>query len=430
MAASAAGSVKSNWSPSAMPKRERGLRRFSGADIGKALLLAFVSILLGWQVVRTSAVDGLLKQGPHAAALVSPRDPRPKVAIAMFEFRQRNGTVSRAASDRAIKALARAPLAEEPFVLAGLRARMAGDLAGTQRLLEEARHRNPRSRLARLILLDGYLRQNRIDEAMTEISILAALIPQASTALVPELAKMARHPATRNAIARVLQKDPAMQEAVLRQLAESGSDPALILHIAGPSAGRRATGPGPSWQSLLMENLVKKGDVGRAYRLWQSFAGIKTEGNQKGLYDGRFEGLPGAPPFNWSLKTGNAGVAERTKAPALEVAYYGRLPAELANQLLILGPGRYRLQFRAEGDATGEGSKLVWTIACQPRNASVMELPLTKIGYAARSIAGDFTIPASGCPAQWLRLSGIQGEFANVQNVTISDVQIRKAGMP
>lgn len=412
-----------------MKRRGEGRRRTFGAgDISKALLIALGAIFLGWQVVRTSAVDAMLKERPHAAAAVSPGDPRTAIALAMFEFRQRNGTLNRARSDRAIAGIARAPLSEEPFMLAGLRARIAGDLEKSKRLLEEARYRNPRSRLSRLLLLDGYLRTNQVDKAATEIGVLSALVPQTSTVLVPELARMVRNPATRGAIVRVLERDPAMQEALLQQLASSGSDPDLILAVAGQRAKAPPTGSSSSWQALLIDNLVEKGKVPQAYRLWQSFAGIKAEAGAKGLYDGRFEGLPGVPPFNWELGSGNAGVAERTKAPALEIAYYGRLPAELASQLLMLGPGRYRLQFRAEGDASGDGSRLVWTLACSPSKTSLLELPLRKIGYSARLVAGDFTIPASGCPMQWLKLSGIQGEFSNAQNVTISDVQIRKAG--
>lgn len=408
-------------------KHEKQLRTFGAGGVAKALLLALAAIFLGWQVVRTSAVDGLLKLRPNAAAAVSPKDPRTAIAVAMFEFRQRNGTISRARSGPAIQALSRAPLAEEPFVLAGLKARIAGDTGKAERLLTEARDRNPRSRLARLILLDGYLRTNRVDKAMIEISVLAALIPQAGTVLVPELAKMARDPKTRGATVRVLQRDPAMQEAVLSHLASNGSDPDLILSVAGPKAGAGAAGPPPAWQGLLIDSLVKKNKVEQAYRLWRSFAALNAEAG-KGLYDGRFEGLPGVPPFNWKFGVDNAGVAERTKKSSLEVSYYGRLPTELASQLLMLRPGRYRLQFRAEGDATGEGSRLAWTLICHPRKTPLLELPLRKITYSPRLVAGDFTVPASGCAAQWLRLSGIQGEFPNAQNVTISDVQIRKAG--
>jgi hypothetical protein len=129
------------------------------------------------------------------------------------------------------------------------------------------------------------------------------------------------------------------------------------------------------------------------------------------------------------LLTGSAGVAERSPGRGLEISYYGRERAALASQLIVLGPGRYRLSFRAEGDATGQGSKLAWLVTCNTgAGAQLLEVPLQRVGAAPKAIAAAFTVPASGCPAQWLRLTGLPGEFPTGQTATISAVQIRPEG--
>jgi hypothetical protein len=389
----------------------------------KIVLALAGAAFLAWAVIKTSAVDALVRRSPGAAAMVAPDHPKVKIALAMAEFRLRNGYVGKAGRAAALSAFRQSPLIEEPFLLEGVAAIAAGDEAKGERLLAETRRRNPRARTARLILLDRYLRDNRAAEAGVEIAVLNRLIPRAAEVLVPELARMVRDPRTAPALIGVLRRDPAMREAVLAHLAGSGADPDLILRIAGRQAGPAAEGP--PWRRLLLAKLTEKGDVARAHRLWRGFTGLGPSGAEKGLYDGRFEGLPGDPPFNWLLVGSNAGVAERTKDPALQVEYYGRLNGELASQLLILRPGRYRLQFVAEGDAKGEGTRIAWTVTCHGASAPLLALPLTGISSAPRTLAGDFAIPAAGCPAQWLKLAGTAGEIASAQSAAIRDVQVR-----
>jgi hypothetical protein len=146
-----------------------------------------------------------------------------------------------------------------------------------------------------------------------------------------------------------------------------------------------------------------------------------------GLYDPRFQGLPGPPPFNWKLTAGNAGVAERGQGGGLQVEYYGRAPLELASQMLRLVPGRYRLAARVEGDASGEGARLAWRLLCAGGGAEIASLPLRGINYSPRVVAAEFTV-SSGCTVQTLRLDGTPSEFPEAQNVTVGEISISRAG--
>ena len=399
--------------------------RLTPANILKIVLAAAGAAFLAWWVVKTSAVDALVRSNPVAAAAIAPDHPRVRMALAMLEFRLNQGRLSESGRRSAIATLADWPLTEEPFYLAGVHATAQGRTELGERLLVEARRRDPRARTPRLILLDRYLRQNRVSEAGIEIAALNRLVPQAADRLIPELTKMVRDPKTGAALIQVLAHEPALQQAVLGNLAASGADPDLVLRIAGSNSATSPTRDGLPWQRSLLAKMVEKGDVARAHRLWRGFTGLPPAGDEKGLYDGRFEGQPGAPPFNWLLVSGPAGVAERIKGPALQVEYYGRASVDLASQLLMLKPGRYRLQLRAEGDAEGEASTLVWTVSCLGRN-SILDLRLKGIDYTPRTIAGTFTVPA-GCGAQWLRLHGIAGEFARAQSATMSELRIEAA---
>jgi hypothetical protein len=342
--------------------------------------------------------------------------------MAMSEFTERKGSISPPRADAAIKALAQAPMADEPLFIAAAQAVIRRDNATALPLLEEARRRNPRSRLSRLLLLDQYLRAGRVADAASEMTVLARLLPEASKVLVPELARMAADPASQRALITVLRQDPDMHQAVLKHLVSANADDALILKLAREGASGTPSEP-PIWPAMLMHNLVQRGDVGRAQELWRQLGGAKPP---EGLvYNGRFKQDAALPPFNWALDTTPAGVAEIGRKPGLQVEYYGRQRAALASQLLTLSPGTYRLQFEAEGNTSGEGSRLAWEISCAGSSASLGRAEMVGIDYDRKKLSLRFAVPRTGCNAQWLRLVGEPAEFPKTQNVLITNLDIR-----
>jgi hypothetical protein len=401
-------------------------RLIDSQRIARWIRVAFSAVgalLLAWQVVKTSAVDALVRRSPGTAFMVSPNHPRVRIALAMAEFQAKHGRLSLTARVGAMDALRGAPLTEEPFYLAAVDALATGREADGERLLLEARRRDPRARAARLILLDRYLRTKRMAEAGVEIAALNRLMPRAGEVLVPELARMVGDPQTGAALVRVLAQEPVLQQAVLESLASVADDPALILKIAATTKTKAGRAEGLPWQRALLKKLIERGNLRQAHSLWRSFTGLPSSADGKGLYDGNFQGAPGAPPFNWQFTANAAGVAERIKEGALQIDFFGRDNVELAAQLLLLKPGVYRLQFGAEGNAGGNGSRLIWTVSCSGSKAQLLSLPISEITYKARTFGVTFNVP-NGCSGQWLKLTGLAGEFPKAQTVLIKEVKV------
>lgn len=391
------------------------------------MLLAGGALGLGWLAVQAAAVETYGRRAPEAAARFSPDDPRVAIGTAMRQFRQKGGAIEPEAARRATDALADAPLAEEPFLIAGLAALVAQRPAQAAPLLEEARRRNPRSRFARLLLLDRYLRTGEVKPAVAEIAAIGRLIPEASRVLVPELAKFATRQDSAAATAQMLRGDAEMRGAVLYHLATQKAPADEVMRLASDT-GRIVPGQPEQWQGRLLENVVAAGDLATARTLWSRFAGVDEAAIRGGIYDPRFQRLPGPAPFNWSFSSSGAGVAEPTRAPALQIEYYGRADAELASQLVTLAPGRYRLSYRAAGSTPGQASSVSWRVSCHPGAAEVASLPIAKLSYTPAVRNGTFTVPASGCSSQWLRLIGTPSEFPAVDSITLSDLGIAKVG--
>lgn len=406
-----------------MRNRRRSRRSgFSPGAIVRIVLAAAAVLFVGWWAAKTAVVGELGYRNPFLARAVAPDDPRAAIRLAMFEFMVRNGRVSPESQRRAIDALRRSSLADEPFLLAAVSAAAAHDEAREEKLLTESRRRNPRSRFTRLLLLDIYLRHGRAEEAGGELAALNRLVEGAGGAVVPELGRLARDPKTRPGLARLLRRNPDIRDATLESLAANQSDTELVIWLARESGSGGDPRHPPHWQAVLLTRLVGAGDTARAYRLWQAATGAGGNAGSKGIYDPDFAGAPGAPPFNWELTSDAEGVAERAHG-ALQVDYYGRAQHSLARQLLMLAPGSYRLGFQAQGDAKGDGSQLAWSIACTGGKEPIALLPLKEVGSSPKAFSTAFTVPG-GCGAQWLALDGKPGDVAAEQTATISKLRI------
>lgn len=318
-------------------------------------------------------------------------------------------------------AVQRQPLASEPLFFYGMRALEGEDLAKAEGLLIEARARDPRNSYARLALMALYLRTGRVRQGSAELAVLARLEPRGNQLLVPQLVRLTSSAEAREALVEAVGDQPIMAD-VLAKLATDGGDPETILALARRQPVR-TDGSFAEWQRLLLARLVEGGEERRAYDLWRRFVG--SDQNDP-IYDADFRGRPGAPPFNWELSVNDVGAAERGRNGGLELEYFGRKSGQLARQLLMLRPGRYRLAFDVEGSATGQGSRIELRIACRG-GANLATLAFRDVSTTRRRAELDFAVPG-GCEGQWLTFAGEAAEFPVIQRLTIPRLSLTAAG--
>ena len=362
---------------------------------------------------------------PQVAAEFAPDHPRVVAERVNHELQSQGGLVSGDTKGAARTALRSAPMLMEPLLLGAIDRLLVNDDRRARQLLTHALARNPRSEIARLLMLEIDLRTNDVRRAVFDMTILGRLLPDVRKVFVPELARLARDPRTNRTLAPVLRADPDIMAQVLVHLAGEGASPRLILELAG----NIPTAPPPpnvtDWREPLLQAMVARGEFENAHRLWAAFAGMNANGSRRSVYDGGFRRLPGLPPFNWKLSASEVGAAEPAKAGGLEVQYYGREAGDLATQLMTLAPGRYRLVFRAEGEMGDAAQpRLFWRIACAAKGPLILDLPIVKISFAGRTIASEFNVPAA-CSGQWLKLVGVPTEFPKVENLTIREIGIQ-----
>ena len=388
----------------------------------RALLVLPLAVLLALIAVRA-----MVFQSPssHPLRVLQPMFPGHVDALVDGAMRQigtsaaRGGSMPQSAHQAILRAARKAPLAPEPFLVEGTIAQIAGDGPRAETLFVAARMRDPRAPAARYFLAERYLRTNRIAAGLNEMAALARLSEKASEPLAPALAAYARTPGAVPQLRQFFRDLPVNRAVTLNILAQDPANAELVLALAPPLPLRQS--PPPNWPISLVSALVTAGNYAAAEDVWRRINGIRNRGL---LYDPQFRDRSAAPPFNWQLTSGSAGVAEASGGGGLSIIYYGRVDIALANQLLRLPPGAYRLSMRVETPTSASG--LAWTIACGTGGKQqLLALPLT---IARKGVLGaTFTVPTADCAAQWIELHGRAGESAETAQLTISDLKLETA---
>jgi hypothetical protein len=417
--------------PPEPPKR----RPFSWRGAALAGLLMVGGLALAAAQLTQGLSDAEAKEAP-ASALAW----RPGAAPALA--RQAELLLGTGAADEktlaAVEGLARRALAADPlngsaFRSLALAAGLRGDMAGEARLMTIAGDRMKRDIPAVSWLVADRLKAGRYVEAAERADGLLRAWPiSMHAAMTSQLTDMAGSQGGAITLARLLDTDPPWRARFLTDMAKRGDNPGAAMALfTAMRAGRRP--PSETETSALVNRLVKDGLYQEAFLVWAQLLPDEGIRNLADPYDGGFEGLPGSAPFNWQTFDRPGVLSEPAAAPggegrALYLRFTGTVPPPvLARQLLALTPGRHRLSGRWKADRLAGGRRLVWTLRCAERAATMAGEgePLSGTSaWQAMSIAIE--VPA-GCTAQWLSLMA-PGRGTLSGEAWFDDLKITRAG--
>jgi len=308
-----------------------------------------------------------------------------------------------------------APLEPEPYLVQAALDSRAGKYERAERLLMHARRLNPRAPAARYLLADVWLREGKIVPALEEMAVLSRLLPGTTVQLAPALAEYARTPGARDKLAPIVARNPRLKGPLLTALAADPANAQLVLALAGPDA--RSSEPEMRvWQEQLLQGLLKRNQYQQAHALWRKMTAVPVDQDAL-LFNGSFAQVASPPPFNWKFYSGPAGLTESNNG-RLRVLFYGRQPATLASQTLVLPPGVYRLRAPVTGSAAR--GAIFWTLKCLPAGTELMRIDATSGGR-------EFTVP-SGCSAQSLELAGEIQDMSNETDIQVGPATIERVG--
>jgi len=400
-----------------MPTPDNDQTRGS-ALIVRTILVSVTAVLAGSVVVRNAVVAQYAETRPELAARIWPSHPASKLWSGLTQIglnaRERKpvgpvilGTIRDAA--------AKSPLAPEPFLVRGVEAQLSGHPSLAREAFLAAKLRDGRSIPARYFLAEQYFRSGDAAHGLREIALLARMVPNGVAGLAPFIATYAKDGRNRPQLLSLFRSDPQLEEAALTTLAADAGNADLVLELAN-SSNRP-----PLWADRLLGTLVAAGQFEKAHGIWARLAHIAPSSSQL-VFDPGFRGSNAPPPFNWTLTSSTVGLAERQPGGRLHVIFYGQEDGVLANQLLVLAPGRYRLAMDLTGDLSHAGS-LSWTVTCRVEYGIGVSLRLSDSKLAPQGVM--FDVPAD-CPAQQLQLVANAPELPQQADITVSGLNLSR----
>ena len=311
------------------------------------------------------------------------------------------------------------PLDPDAQAYLALAAEAKGDTSRARGLMELALRSDGRSLRPRLWLIDHALRHRDYPTAVALLDRLITVIPLRRAQTVAAMAAIVRDPASHPAITKMLATNPGWREDFLYALNQQGMPPDAIFRLTAQNSAKASA---LFEQSALLQTLLKNHEYERAYLAWINFLPETSLKQVGAIYDTEFANLAGPAPFNWQLLNSPDGSAEFRTPKGLTASYLGAAPATLAQQTILLSPGRYRLSTVASGK--DEYNQLAWVITCARGGDAIVTTRLLKLSDRRQKYSSIFQVPASGCEAQQLALTGAPGEFPRTADAEIDTIHI------
>lgn len=373
-----------------------------------ATLLA--GALVAFLIVSGAQARRSLSQDPEVALAWRSNDGQALSAVAERQFLN-----AKAAGRPAVEAgaLARRSLEAGPLDVRALRvlgwvAEDSGDSDRALRLIKLAAARSQRDVSSHLWMFYNRVSARDYDAAFGHADALMRYggLRQDTATVVSTLAASDSRAAA--ALARRMAYGPGWREVVLSDLALN-RDPAKALSVmlAIKEAGSDIT---PKESAILASRLVQEKRVQEAYLSWILLQPASSLGAARNVFDGEFEGLPGAGPFAWNFSGARDGdVVEIASGPSgsgqvLSARTRGGVKSVLAEQMLLLAPGVYRLATRSYNDSAADPG-MKWVVSCHDSAAELLSLAPGPGATAVWTDSKATFVVSQDCPTQKLVLT-------------------------
>lgn len=374
-----------------------------GALAGAAsYLLITAAVLLGWQIL----IQPLMQRAPVAAAVrIAPGSPQVLGRAAEAELAA--GRIDNAAL-LARDALSRAPFDVRALRVAGLAEARSGREARANDILTLAGNWSLRDDPAHAWLVAYRLRRGDYASSFAHADTLARRREGELPQVFQLFTTAARTDPGRAlpVVASLLTARPPWRTAYLNSLLGSAGG----LQVSANLAILLQSGRAPLTNAELRQlytNLLDKGLLDALIVVRQRLD--RPPVTASAVTNGGFNDASAPEPFQWRLEQRAGLIAEvmpdddHPDDPALRVDFDGYTPGLVAEQLLLLPPGLYRLTASARVE-TGDPADLIrWTMTCIPGDSRVLSAGAADRSVGWKSVAATFTI-APGCRGQFLRL--------------------------
>ncbi len=336
-----------------------------------------------------------------------------------------------AAGTLAEKALLRTPVDAEAVRNVAMGRLAAGDYKSARAIIHLGENLSRRDVPTQMWLIEDRVQAGDIITALSHYDRALRTSPESRPVLLPILAQAANDPSIARALAARLTVRPEWWSDFLGRFIMVATSPEAIGDII---AGLRLD-PGVDMdRNRLITMWMRLVDIGRYTDARRLYDRVNHGATARSLVvDGGFEHDRGMPPFDWQLidEADRSAVRERRDGASGNVALTigGAGGGEVARQLLVLTPGRYRLNARVGAVSPEMTAPPILSVTCAQSGASVIAIDFPTRRGPGR-IAGEFTV-SPGCQVQWLSISsasdaGYLGDNPWIDDIALTPVATRR----
>lgn len=376
---------------------------------GISIAVVVAALLLAVLIIQTGIAGVARYASPEQTLRWAPGDARALAGVSELVLTADAGPAQKdRAADLARDAIRRDPTLGTPFRILGFVAEASGDRARAKRLITHAELLSRRDLPTQLWLIDDAVARADMTGALRHFDVALRTSMLAPAVLFPVLNKAISEPDVVDALAGTLAARPSWRDRYLADAIDKSPELAGLVRLEAKLRARNSPLDGAQMQQLLYRMTEGKA-FAQVARLRPAV--VPAAALSQPVIDPGFDVEGGLFPFVWSLFDKDGVWARRT--PVSETSNALRLDfhadtgrgGELARQLLVLKPGRYRVQWIGGHNAPDGVSQPVWSVTCaDPPTKSLMSADMIA-GQGARRGSGEFAVPASGCSGQWLMLA-------------------------
>jgi hypothetical protein len=305
-----------------------------------------------------------------------------------------------------------APLLDAPLVYLGFDKAAAGDREAASEAFLAAATRQPRNIPALSWLATEAARARDYQRVVLVLDQLSRIDPGRKDQYADALASIMADPMGADVFARALDEDSPLALAATEKLISVSRDMDFLMRAASQS---------PRFRQRLIDRIVNERGLESAFVAWLAFLPGTEAENLAWPFDPAFVGLDAPAPFNWQVLSD----AERLKEGGLLVRYAGRGKPTFLKQVMLLGPGSYRLAAEMDGELSATGGGFRWRLKCLPGENELATVPVSSLARTLSAQSATFEVPGSGCPTQMLSLEGAPGALTTRARATVRRVTIR-----
>ncbi len=280
------------------------------------------------------------------------------------------------------------------------------------------------------------IEQDRLAEAVNEIDTMLRRWPDRFDAVAPVLPHILSRPEGFKAVRDALAEDAPWRRHIFAALGKDAANIAVAERLLLDLKDTKVP-PQPAEMASIINGYIAQKQYESAYRFFlftQSGEEAKLAGY---IFNGQFAPLRTQKPFDWQLRDqsgveitfGSRGAG--TEISGATVRFLNKPVKDVSlQQYLQLPPGNYVLTLTASGRSLKLPKELFWSLGCAGSTPPLLKLGLPEGSYENQSLSAGFSVAATGCPMQLLKLNTAliaeSWRYRYVGVLTMHDIRIER----